>query len=167
MSSPIISGLLFSFAKNRDYGARLVHDLNESNMTAQPAADPDAPSNHPAWVLSHLNAYLPVIQAIIADAEFDDPKNHPFGMLSKPQTDPSIYASKDELLNEFLSRHDEIAGQLSSMSDDIFARPIRLPRWKDVMPTAGIALPYLMCNHENIHLGQVSAWRRIQGMPSV
>jgi hypothetical protein len=35
------------------------------------------------------------------------------------------------------------------------------------MPQVGIVLPYLMLVHENTHLGQVSAWRRILGLPPV
>ena len=65
MASPIIDGYLFAWKKNKDYGANLVADLSEEQMVAQPASDPDAPSNHPAWVLSHLNVYHPVMKAII------------------------------------------------------------------------------------------------------
>jgi hypothetical protein len=42
-----------------------------------------------------------------------------------------------------------------------------LPRWKEIMPTVGIALPYLLLVHENQHLGQLSAWRRVLGLPAV
>ena len=35
------------------------------------------------------------------------------------------------------------------------------------MPKIGIWLNYLMTLHESTHLGQVSVWRRVQGMPAV
>jgi hypothetical protein len=167
MSAPIVEGLLFAWKKNQDYAPKLVADLSAVQMVAQPAADPNAPSNHPAWVLSHLNVYLPVICSIIRGEEFEDPKPHKFGMQSKPVGDAGEYASKDELISEFLSGHDQVAELLGNADESVFANAVLLPRWKDVMPTAGVAIPYLMLNHENGHLGQVSAWRRIQGLPGV
>ncbi|MEL7499798.1 MAG: DinB family protein [Planctomycetota bacterium] len=165
--SSIIEGFMFAWNKNREYGPKLVADLTDDQMTTQPAPEGNAPSNHPAWVLSHLNVYLPVIAAIIKNEPFADPKEHPFGMLSKPESDRSIYSSKDELVSEFVKWHDEIAALLANADNSIFENQIKLERWQNIMPSASIALPYLMFNHENGHLGQVSAWRRIQGMPSV
>ncbi|MDG1873162.1 MAG: DinB family protein [Mariniblastus sp.] len=167
MGSPIIEGYLFAWKKNQDYGAKLVSDLSEDQMVAQPAANPEAPSNHPAWVLSHLNVYHPVICSIIKGESFEDPKNHQFGMLSKPEASRDIYAAKQDLVDSYVNGHEEIAKLLSHSDDSIFSLPTKLERWKNIMPTAGTALPYLMFNHENGHLGQISAWRRIQGLPSV
>lgn len=167
MPSSVINGFLFAWKKNQDYAPKLVADLSEEQMVAQPAANPDAPANHPAWVLSHLNAYHPIICAIIKHETFDDPKDHPFGMLSKPESSRDTYQSKQELLDTFLAGHEQVARLLGESDNSVFDQKIQLPRWSEIMPTAAIALPYLMFNHENLHLGQVSAWRRIQGLPSV
>jgi hypothetical protein len=167
MSTPVIDGCLFAWKKNLDYGQKLVADLEEAQMVSQPAENPDSPSNHPAWVLSHLNVYVPIVGAIIKNEAFEDPKEHEFGMLSKPQANRDVYASKEELIANFVQGHETVIELLGNADDSIFANPVKLPRWANVMPIAGVALPYLMFNHENIHLGQVSAWRRIQGMPSV
>jgi hypothetical protein len=165
--STAIAGLLFGWNKNAEYGPKLVADLSDQQLVAQPALTGQPPVNHPAWIFSHLNAYLPVIEAIIAGQEFEDPKEHPFGMLSQPAADRSIYALKDELVARFTTGHQRITELLQSADDAMLDQTINLPRWKSIMPTAGIALPYLMLNHENLHLGQLSAWRRVQGMPSV
>jgi uncharacterized damage-inducible protein DinB len=98
---------------------------------------------------------------------FDDPKFHPFGMQSKPEMDATIYASKAELLAAWKQGHEEIAALLSSGSDTILQQPVQLPRWREIMPTVGIVVPYLLLVHENQHLGQLSAWRRVLGMPAV
>ncbi len=161
-----IEGLLFGWKKNLDYGPKLVADLTEEQMVLQPNADA-APANHAAWVFSHLNVYLPVIEALIQGKEFDDPKQHKFGMLSKPESDRSIYASKQQLVDEFVAGHQRVISLLDGADDSVLEQEVMLPRWKEVMSKAGYALPYLMLNHENIHLGQLSAWRRVQGMPSV
>lgn len=163
----IAQGFLFAWKKNLEYGPKLVADLSDEQMALQPAPEGKLPANHPAWVFSHLNVYIPIIASIIKNETFEDPKPHPFGMLSKPESDRSIYASKDQLMDEFIRGHEEVAQLLAEADDSIFENQIQLPRWQEIMPTAAVALPYLMFNHENGHFGQVSAWRRIQGMPSV
>ncbi|MCH2178135.1 MAG: DinB family protein [Mariniblastus sp.] len=165
--TPIIEGLLFCWNKNTAYAPKLIADLSAEQMLLQPAPSDMAPSNHPAWVLSHLNVYLPVIEHLIRGEAFEDPRNHQFGMLSSPESDPNVYAPKEELLESFMAGHRSVADLLSQESDAVFEQAVQLPRWAAVMPTVGSALPYLMLNHENQHLGQVSAWRRIQGLPSV
>jgi hypothetical protein len=165
--SHAIDGLVFAWRKNMDYAPKLVADLSEEQMVAQPASDPNAPSNHPAWVLSHLNVYVPIIESLIKGEAFADPKEHEFGMQSRPLADRSAYASKQALIDEFSAGHERVLKLLADADDSVLGHAVKLPRWESIMPTSGIALPYLMLNHENGHLGQVSAWRRIQGLPSV
>ena len=165
--SAIVDGLLFSWKKNSDYAARLVSDLSDEQMMLQPAPEGKSPANHPAWIFSHLNIYLPVITSIIKGETFEDPKSNRFGMDSKPEADSAIYAGKDTLINEFVSEHEAIAKLLENAGPECLENEIVLERWKALFPTAAVALPYLMLLHENLHLGQLSAWRRIQGMPSV
>ena len=163
----IIDGLLNAWNKNTEYGQRLVADLSDEQMIAQPACVTGAPMNHPAWILSHLNVYLPIIAAVIVDEEFEDPKPHKFGMQSSPQMDRSIYASRDELVRQYSDGHLKVKQLLETTDDSVFGKQIRLPRWQPVFANAGVLLPYLMLNHENGHLGQLSAWRRAHGLPSV
>lgn len=165
--SAIIDGLLYSWNKNLEYGPKLVADLSEEQMTLQPAPDGKPASNHPAWVFSHLNVYIPIIGSLIEGKEFEDPKPHRFGMQSKPESGSGIYAPKQQLVDEFVKGHERVASLLKEKGSDCLDQDVKLERWKPVMPKVAIALPYLMLVHENNHMGQVSAWRRIQGMPSV
>jgi hypothetical protein len=165
--SAIIQGLSHAWKKNSEYAERLVSDLYSEQMILQPAPEGKAAANHPAWILSHLNVYVPIINAMVQGVAFEDPKDHQFGMNSKPESDGAIYASKDDLLKEFVEGHESVAKLLESADASFLENDISLERWKSVMPKVGIALPYLMLLHENQHLGQLSAWRRIQGMPSV
>ncbi len=165
--SSIISGLIQSFRKNQDYAERLTHDLTDEQMILQPAGERDLTVNHPAWCLSHLNAYLPVIEAVIQGQAFEDPRGHRYGMESRPLLSSSEYAPLSEIIQQWNAGHDAIVALLETQDETVFERPVQMERWATVMPTAGVCLPYLMLNHENIHLGQVSAWRRVLGMPSV
>lgn len=166
MSYPL-QGLVFCFKKNLDYGAKLVADLTDEQMIGQPLGKLAAPANHPAWVLSHLNLYLPIMESLILGESFPDPKTHRFGMTSKPELDVSLYAPKAVLLAEFGKGHQRVIDLLEQSDESILALPVSLERWKAAMPVVGLVLPYLMLNHENCHLGQISAWRRVLGLPSV
>ena len=159
----MIDTLLFSWRKNGDYAQRLVADVPEQRMTFQPGPG----VNHPAWILSHLIAYHPVIVAVIQREPFDDPKGHEFGMQSKPLPDPDRYAPKERLAADFAKGHRDVEDALGAADPAIFQVPISLPRWKEAMPTTGLALGYLMLLHEALHLGQFSAWRRVQGLAGV
>ncbi|MCE2790824.1 MAG: DinB family protein [Planctomycetota bacterium] len=162
-----VQGLQFGLKKNLDWAQRLTADLSPEQMTLQPPGDRPAPVNHPAWIFSHLNVYLPVMAGLLRGETFEDPKFHPFGMQSKPEADASVYASKEDLLKAWNAGHEELARLLSTATDATLLQPVTLPRWREIMPTAGIVVPYLLLVHENQHLGQLSAWRRVLGLPPV
>ncbi len=161
--SKAIESLLFGWNKNEDYAQKLVADLSPEQMVLQPAVD----VNHPAWVLSHLCIYHPAIIKMCKGEKFEDPKDLPFGMLTKPIADVNEYKSKEELIEEFVAGHNAVKATLQTLGDAVFETPQTLQRWKTPMPTAGLALGYLLQAHESTHLGQLSAWRRFQGLPSV
>lgn len=161
-----IEGLIYGYKKNIDYATKLVADLSEEQMIWQPPGSA-AIANHPAWVFSHLNIYLPVMVALIEGRAFADPKTHEFGMQSKPELDRSRYASKEKLVSEFVTGHEQVIASLRREGEAALNREMTLERWKPIMPQVGIALPYLMLVHENTHLGQLSTWRRVIGLPPV
>lgn len=78
-----------------------VEDVPESRMTEQPGTL----INHPAWTLSHLNAYAgsllsvlddPSVPPAMADAEMER-----YGYGTTPANDRAAYATKRELLDRF------------------------------------------------------------------
>ncbi len=155
--------LLISWNKNADYAQKLVADLSDEQMVVQPAVG----MNHPAWVFSHLNAYHPVMVALLQGQPFDDPQGHPFGMRSAPVADVAIYPNKSDLMAAFQHGHDQVARSVEAAEAAAFEQPMPLERWQASFPLVGNALAYLMLLHESQHLGQISAWRRVQGLASV
>jgi hypothetical protein len=158
-----IDALLYGWNKNTDYVQRLMADIPADKIAYQPAAN----MNHPAWILSHLNIYHPCMVGVITQKPFEDPKGHKFGMTSKPEANASLYGSKDALVAAYVKGHNDVAAALQKADPKVLAAAPNLERWAKVMPTTGILLNYLMLLHESTHLGQLSAWRRVQGMPSV
>jgi hypothetical protein len=161
--SVMIDALLLGWDRNLDYAKRLLADVPEDRIAYQPALN----MNHPAWIFSHLNLYHPVMKAMLTNGAFDDPKNHRFGMQSKAMPDASLYASKHALIEEFERGHHEVAQSLRNVGQPALEMQTPLERWRAQMPQVGMVLAYLMLVHESTHLGQLSVWRRVQGMPSV
>lgn len=161
--SVMIEGLLLGWNRNLDYAKRLLSDVPEDRMAYQPVVN----MNHPAWVFSHMNLYHSVMAAMILGKPFEDPKGHKFGMQSKCQPDASIYAPKVALITDYERGHNDVADALRTGGQEALERETPLERWRSAMPKIGIVMPYIMLVHESTHLGQVSVWRRAQGMPSV
>jgi hypothetical protein len=149
----------------RDYAQRLVADLSDGDMVSQPV--PGVVMNHPAWVLSHLNIYAPVLTAILRGRPFEDPKTHRFGMGSKPLADAGAYLPRQRLIDEFVTGYDEAAEALKNLTERDLAAETPLERWRPRFPRI-IDLPgQFFVKHNATHLGQISAWRRAGGRPAV
>lgn len=159
------SAILITWRRNGGYCRRLVEDLAPDQWLAQPV--PGRVMNHPAWITSHLNVYAPIMAALCRREPFDDPLDHRHGQKSKASLDPREYAAPELLLAEYGRLHDEAQNALESADDDVFAEPNPLERWRSVHPLVGDMLVTLMVKHESGHLGQLSAWRRAMGLPSV
>jgi len=164
----LVSAILGSWAKQRDYAMRLVADLSDAEMVSQPVSG--VVMNHPAWVFSHLTLYPPTLSAILRGAregEFADPIKSPFGKDSKPVGDAAAYLPKAELIAKYLDGHDELAAILAMVNSAVLGQTIPLKRWEQRFPLVADALVHLMLDHEAGHLGQISAWRRAGGRAAV
>ncbi len=159
----MIDVILTGHSRLIDYGVKLVADLNDEQMILQP----EPGMNHAAWILSHLNAYLPIMQSLMKGESFPDPKDHPFGMQSSPSQDASLYPGREELSRTFQEGNLAAAALLREMGEAALKKPVQLERWQEGMPVSGMALGYIMLAHQGIHLGQISAWRRAAGFPPV
>ncbi len=164
---PLVSGLMHGLEKNHNYAIALVADLDENQMVAQPAMDLPKPLNHPAWILSHLKTYRPIVASLIRGETFDDPLDHPYGMKSSPAQDRNQYDTKASIITELEQGRGEIEEALHSANDSAWAAEVSLPRWRARWNCVAMGVPFLMLNHENMHLGQLSAWRRAMGLPPV
>lgn len=161
----LIDAILRTWERQKDYAQRLLADLSDADMVAQPV--PGVTLNHPAWTISHLTVYSPVLTAILRAEPFEDPMHHKYGRDSKPKNDIRAYPPKAELVHEYLRTHDELAATLKSVDASVLEKPIPLERWRERFPFIADAVVHLMIDHESAHLGQVSVWRRAGGRPRV
>jgi hypothetical protein len=78
------------------------------------------------------------------------------------------YPGKDAVLQRYVERYTALADALESVPDEVLqqANPMG-GRMTEMLPTIGAAAMFLCGSHLQMHLGQVSAWRRAIGLGSV
>ncbi len=91
-----------------------------------------------------------------------------FGPNSACVDDPqgAIYPGKDELLERYASLHDAVRSVIAGVGDTEWAEQTPVERYRGRFPTVLTAVAFLMGSHAMLHLGQVSTWRRVEGLGS-
>ena len=160
----MVSHLIHAWNLNLAYARRLVADLAEEQMTVQPAPG----MNHAAWVLGHLACSGDLVGGLIGNTPVCPPEwQQLFDWNSTPKAGSAQYPSKAELLAALEAVHGGIAASLPAVPASRWTEPMPIDEIRGLLPTLGDGFVFVMTAHENMHLGQLSAWRRAQGMPRV
>ena len=140
-----------------------VEDVPEHRMTEQPGTI----ANHPAWTLSHLNAYAGVLLSMLDDPSVPggaaDAEMERFGYGTTPVPDRAAYATKGELLDRFRDRNARLAAVVAEKHPSYFPRPSP-EKFHPYSPTIGHIAITLLVAHPPHHLGQLKQWRRAAGI---
>ena len=138
-----------------------VEDVPESRMTEQPGSI----VNHPAWTLSHLNAYAGVLLSMLDDPSVPtaDAEMERFGYGTTPVPDRAAYATKRELLDRFRDRSARLATVVAEKHSEYFPRPSP-EKFHPYAPTIGHIAITLLVAHPPHHLGQLNQWCRAAGI---
>jgi hypothetical protein len=156
----MLQHVLHIYSMNLGYAGRLVKDLSDEQMCAQP----HGVVNHPAWSLGHL--------AVAADAagvslglssELPSGWAETFKTGGTPSADKSVFPKKDEILRVLEAQHARVAHALSTADPGVLAAPAHEKR-RAHFPTVGDFAIFLMTAHEMDHLGQIAAWRRAMAL---
>ena len=162
----MIKAILDIYGRNLDYAHRLVADLADEALCVQPAPR----MNHAAWVLGHLARTSDRVAGVmLLGLEPHLPENleERFDNKSIPVSSGTAYPDKETLVRNLDETHGRIAAALAEMPDTILADTTPHPRFAERFPLLGQALLHVLIGHEQVHLGQLSAWRRVQGLPAV
>ena len=156
--------LLHVWNLNLGYAKRLVADIPEEKMALQPAPE----MNHAAWVLGHLACTADMLGGTIG-VKSVCPADWVtlFDWNSSPSSDTSKYPSKAALLKTLEDAHAGIASALPAIPESRWSETTPFEAVRGFLPTLGDCFVFVMAAHENMHLGQLSAWRRVQGMGRV
>lgn len=129
-------------------------------------------SNHPAFILGHLNLYP---SRVVSELGGDDSAIAPsseeealFSPAAKCVDDPdgSLYPAMDELVSTFTARHQAAIEALLASGDELFAAETPDERLRMKFATVGSLHAFYMGGHMLLHIGQFSAWRRAMGLGS-
>lgn len=121
--------------------------------------------NHPAWTLSHLNAYAGTLLTFVDDAGAIDVEGEMarYGYGTTPVKDASAYLPKDELLGVFDERCERVAATVAQRHAAYFSRPAPA-MYQPHARVIGDVATILMTTHLGYHLGQLRQWRKAAGM---
>ena len=86
---------------------------------------------------------------------------------STPSSDASLYPSKAGLFKALKDAHAQIAAALPAVPESRWRKTTPPAAVRGFLPALGDCFVFVMAAHENMHLGQLSAWRRVQGMTRV
>ncbi len=161
----MLDALIQTLATTRGATLKLVADLSDDQIALQPAAG----MNHPAWVLGHLlmvdGSFLTLVGG--AAPALDANWNAIYGNGSKPVADKSIYKSKQWYIDQMAGVRAQIIERLKVLTPADMAKPHPDPARRERFPTIGHMVFLYGTWHEAYHAGQLSAWRRVLGLPSV
>lgn len=162
-SSDTVSAILSIHGMINGFLLEAVEDVPESRMTEQPGTI----VNHPAWTLSHLNAYAGTLLSMLDDpsvpAPTADAEMQRYGYGTTPVADRAAYATKRELIDRFKDRNARLAAVVAEKHADYFPRASP-EKFHPHAPTIGHIAITLLVAHPGHHLGQLKQWRRAAGI---
>ena len=128
-------------------------------------------SNHAAFIYGHLSLYAPkIIEGLRKDVSKLQPLDHFVSLFSKDATcqdDPNlkIYPPMDEVTSFFFDAYRTAAETLREADDQIMQQSNSAEgRLAQLFPTMGSMLNFYAGGHFMMHMGQMSAWRRMIGL---
>ncbi len=160
--------LIRSYQFNLKYAHELVADLDDSMMATSAGKGFE---NHPAFTLGHLVTAAALTVKYLGGAYELKPKWEELfrrtgpGDPKLPDSNSYLYPKKEELLAELSNQHRLVEDMIMTLEEKRFEQPI-IWRFSDHMPTLGGLLFFMCISHENMHLGQLAAWRRAMELPS-
>ena len=164
---PMLDSFLMVITHARSQTLKLVADLSDDQCVFQPAPK----TNHPAWVLGHLlsseYSFLNLISGKPVPAFIDDAWKATYGGGSTPVADKSKYQPKAFYIEKLAAARDEIIAALKQMKPADFQKEHPDPVRRQRFPTIGHMVMLYGTWHEAYHSGQLSTWRRVQGLPPV
>ena len=152
---------------NLRYAEQLVSTIPSDMFAKMPMKD----LSSPAFYIGHLSIYCDRICTLLGRADLVTPMPYApdvykGGAVCLEQS--GLYADKDLLVNTFLERQRRAIEAFACADDKAFAAEHPAEgRFKEMFPTVGSVTAFLLTDHTSIHLGQISAWRRVIGLGPV
>ena len=159
----MIQHVLHAYSMNLGFAKRLVADLSDDQMCAQP----HGVVNHPAWSLGHLAVAADHLATLLGlSSELPAGWEETFKTGGTPSPDKNVFPRKDEILRVLELEHVRLAKALTDADPAFLAQQHPQEKRRGHFPTVGDFAIFLVTGHEMDHLGQIAAWRRAMGLGS-
>ncbi len=170
MSRTLGNVIADSLAVSLGYGERLLMGVSDDRFArfAAPGGVSVA-SNHPAFIYGHLSLYATTVLRQIDHPALTVP-DYFESAFSKDATcrddpDGDLYPRMDDVLAFFREGYRMVVGALRTVPNEVFQRPNPTEgRMAQLFPTIGSVQTFYCGGHMMMHLGQMSAWRRMEGL---
>ncbi len=150
------------------YTERLLEGVTQKNYARLAGG---VETNHPAFILGHLCLYPVRVHEYLGADPAGVAAPDGYAALFEPgaachdDPDGSRYPSLEELQSHFLSAQRSACALIQEAGDDkLLGENPREGRMRELFPTAAAMFSFFLCGHPMMHLGQWSAWRRMQGL---
>lgn len=141
------------------YAKQILADIDDSSMCQQPMG-----LNHPAWLLLHLATAADYAASLLGGKGVCPADWNALADTKKPQTQTrSDYPAKEVLFNTFEAAFLNAADLYQKSSVEDLSKQQKLGFFEAELPTVEDMATFLLIAHTNLHLGQLSAWRRATG----
>ena len=156
--------MAFALRQPLAYAERILKDIPADRFAHMPIPR----MNHPAFCIGHLSLYPNRLLNMIGRKDLVREKPG-YAELFQAGVEcveqDGRYPAKDELVTYYFDRYRTISELLPNISDETLQLPNPIEgRMRELFPTIGAAMNFLLNNHNMVHLGQISAWRRAAGL---
>ncbi|MFO0831840.1 MAG: DinB family protein [Phycisphaerales bacterium] len=129
-------------------------------------------ANHPAWVFGHLATYPVKVAAMLgldpakmaAPAGFEELFKD--GTPCQDDASGTVYPPMEAVTAAFFRTHDALIEALAGVDDAKLLLPTPDEKARQRFPLLGARVSFMCNNHIMMHMGQISTWRRVMGMPA-
>ncbi len=153
------------------YARRMLADIPADRFARFAAFEKgEVVSNHPAFVYGHLSIYPSrIIQQLGCDANDFLPSplyEERFNAKATCVDDPTgeIYPPMAEIVEKMLAGYERAIEVIQSAEDELFLAPNSNEAMRSRFSTNGSMHAFYVGGHVMLHMGQVSAWRRMIGL---
>jgi hypothetical protein len=145
------------------YLRRVMADVPDEKLADEPAPG----LNPPLWILGHLAISNDFGLRILGKPPVcPEAWAKCFGRGSKPADVPLPHPTKAELMQAIERGHEQVTAAARLADPARLALPNPAPVFKGTpVETTGDLLALLMTGHFGAHIGQLSLWRRLSGLP--
>lgn len=142
-----------------NYAKQVLADIDDQKFAERPLQ-----LNPPGWLLLHLSTAADYASVLLGGTGVCPADWNARADTKKPvSSNRADYPSKEELVRYLESSYTHAADLLSKATPEQLASPQKLGFFEAELPTVGDMAGFLLVAHLNIHLGQLSAWRRAIG----